>query len=57
MLKILELRSKAQQALGDKFDIRQFHDVVLMNGAVPLTVLEELVDKWIAKVQGEKKAA
>ena len=55
MLKILQLRSKAQTALGDKFDIRQFHDVVLMNGSVPLTVLEELVDKWIAKVKDEKK--
>lgn len=57
MIKILELRTKAQQALGDKFDIRQFHDVVLMNGPVPLTVLEELVDKWIEKTKGEKKAS
>ena len=57
MLKILALRTKAQDALGDKFDIRQFHDVVLMNGAVPLNVLEELVDKYIAKVQKEKKAS
>ena len=47
MLKILELREKAQKSLGDKFDIRQFHDVVLLNGAVPLTVLEELVDSWV----------
>ena len=57
MLKILELRTKAEKELGDKFDIRQFHDVVLMNGAVPLTVLEELVDKWIAKTKGEKKTS
>ena len=56
MLKILALRSKAQTALGDKFDIRQFHDVILMNGAVPMTVLEELVDKYIAKVKEETKA-
>ena len=55
MIKILELRAKAQAALGDKFDIRDFHDVVLMNGAVPLTVLEELVDKWIAKVKDQNK--
>jgi len=55
MLKILQLREKAQKALGDKFDIRQFHDVVLMNGAVPLNVLEDLVDKYIAKTQGEAK--
>ncbi len=47
MLKILELREKSKKALGDKFDIKKFHDVVLINGAVPLTVLEELVDKMI----------
>ena len=57
MLKILALRDKAKAALGDKFDIRQFHDVVLMNGSVPLTVLEELVDKYIARVKDEKKAS
>ncbi|MFN8310337.1 MAG: DUF885 domain-containing protein [Chitinophagales bacterium] len=46
MLKILELREQAKKDLGDQFDIREFHDVILMNGAVPLTILEELVDKW-----------
>lgn len=56
MLKIMELRKKAESELGDKFDIRQFHDVVLMNGAVPLTVLEELVNKYIEKTKGEKKS-
>ncbi|WP_100658302.1 DUF885 domain-containing protein [Alteromonas flava] len=49
MLKILELRAKAQQALGDKFDIREFHDVVLANGPVPLNVLEQFVDSYIAE--------
>ena len=49
MMKILELRSKAQNALGDRFDIRDFHDVVLKNGAVPLAILEELVDQYIAE--------
>ncbi len=48
MMKILELREKAQQELGDKFDLREFHNVVLTNGAVPLTILEELIDDYIA---------
>lgn len=47
MLKILELRAKAKQQLGAKFDLRQFHDVVLTNGPVPLDVLEELVARWV----------
>ncbi|WP_240612713.1 DUF885 domain-containing protein [Alteromonas flava] len=51
MIKILELREKARTALGDKFDIRQFHDVVLGGGAVPLPILERLIDEWIASQQ------
>ncbi len=51
MIKIMELRSKAKTALGDKFDIREFHDVVLKNGAVPLDVLESLVDDYIKAKQ------
>ena len=51
-LKILELRDKARTALGDRFDIRDFHAVVLENGAVPLDVLEELVDRYIAQKRG-----
>jgi len=51
MLKILELREKAKKSLGEKFDIRQFHEVVLGNGSVPLDVLEELVDRWIKSKQ------
>jgi uncharacterized protein (DUF885 family) len=47
MIKILELREKAKSALGAKFDIRDFHDVVLKNGAVPLPVLESLVNDYI----------
>jgi uncharacterized protein (DUF885 family) len=52
MLRILELREKAKKSLGDKFDIRQFHEVVLSNGSVPLDVLEELVNRWIKSKQG-----
>ncbi len=48
MLKILELREKAKAALGSKFDIREFHDVILTNGAVPLDTLEGLIDSYIA---------
>ncbi len=52
-LKILELRDKARAELGDKFSLKDFHTVVLENGAVPLTVLERLVDEWIAKVKAQ----
>jgi uncharacterized protein (DUF885 family) len=48
MLKIQELRQRAEQALGAAFDIRAFHDVVLGGGALPLTILEQRVDDWIA---------
>ena len=47
MIKIQDLRETAETRLGDKFDIREFHDVVLANGSVPLNVLEELVEDWI----------
>ncbi|WP_282109463.1 DUF885 domain-containing protein [Shewanella algicola] len=47
MIKILSLREKAKKQLGDKFDIRDFHTLVLKNGPLPLDVLEEQVDKWI----------
>jgi len=48
MLKILELRKKAKDAIGDKFDIRDFHEVVISHGAIPLDVLEDFVDDYIA---------
>ena len=51
MLKIQELRRKAETGLGPRFDIRGFHDTVLGGGALPLTVLEKRVDRWIAERQ------
>ncbi|HEX2763923.1 MAG TPA: DUF885 domain-containing protein [Allosphingosinicella sp.] len=47
-LKISELRARAEKALGPRFDIRQFHEQVLMSGALPLAVLERKIDDWIA---------
>jgi uncharacterized protein (DUF885 family) len=47
-LKIVELRDRAQKALGSRFDLRAFHDVVLRNGTIPLDLLEEQVDSYIA---------
>ena len=47
-LKISELRARAEKALGPKFDVRKFHTAVLMDGALPLDVLEAKVDRWIA---------
>ena len=48
-LKILELRARAKAKLGLKFDIRDFHDAVLVNGAMPLNLLEAQIDDWIAE--------
>jgi uncharacterized protein (DUF885 family) len=53
-LKILELRSRAQQALGPKFDIRAFHDQVIDSGALPMDVLESRIDTWIATQKAGK---
>ncbi len=49
--KILELREKAKAALGDKFDIKKFHDIVLKYGGIPLNVLEELINEYIESNQ------
>ena len=49
MNKIMELREKAKSQLGENFDIRKFHDVVLLDGAIPLNILEKKVDDWIAE--------
>jgi uncharacterized protein (DUF885 family) len=50
-LKVLELRARAKKALGDRFDLREFHNVVLGSGAVPLTMLEKMVDEYIRKAK------
>jgi uncharacterized protein (DUF885 family) len=47
MMKIQSLRREAQDALGDKFDVRQFHDLVLKNGALPMSLLAEQIRNWI----------
>ena len=47
MLKLLELRANARVSLGEQFDVRGFHEVVLSNGAVPLNILEDLVNQWV----------
>jgi uncharacterized protein (DUF885 family) len=47
-MKIVELRAKAEKALGAKFDLRAFHDAVLAEGSVPLPVLEQRIDAFIA---------
>ena len=56
-LKILELRARAQKALGDKFDIRAFHDQVIDSGALPLDILEQRIDAWIARQTTASPAA
>jgi uncharacterized protein (DUF885 family) len=47
-LKIVELRRRAEKALGQKFDVKAFHDEMLKDGAIPLDVLEAKIDRWIA---------
>jgi len=51
-LKIRELRKKAEDALGDKFSIKEFHNQILNSGSLPLVLLEEKIEGWIAKVKG-----
>jgi len=53
-LKIKELKARAQAALGERFDIRGFHNALLDDGALPLTLLESRIDEWIA---GRQRAA
>jgi uncharacterized protein (DUF885 family) len=53
-LKILELRQRAQQQLGDRFDLRKFHDEVLGAGILPLTILDQRIDQWIQRQKAKK---
>lgn len=55
MLKLLELRTKAQTALGDKFKLTEFHQTILQNGSMPLELLERVVDDYIAAHQSASK--
>ena len=54
-LKIMELREQARARLGEEFDIREFHDVILANGPVPLSVMEENVAAWVAGPEGRDR--
>jgi uncharacterized protein (DUF885 family) len=57
MMKILELRERARQALGARFDLRAFHDMVLGSGPLPMPILEENVARWIVAQKATPAAA
>jgi uncharacterized protein (DUF885 family) len=46
------LRNKAQEALGEKFDVKRFHTQILIDGALPMPILEAKIDRWIAQEKG-----
>jgi len=51
-LKIEELRAKAKAELGAKYDDRGFHDTILLSGSMPLAMLEQRIDEWVARTKG-----
>jgi uncharacterized protein (DUF885 family) len=55
-LAMLRLREQAEKELGPKFDLRDFHEVILMNGPMPLAVLEDVVQEWIKAQQAKPSA-
>jgi len=55
-LKIIELRERAKARLGERFDLRRFHNAVIDNGALPLDTLDKLIDEWIAAAAGKAPA-
>jgi uncharacterized protein (DUF885 family) len=57
MLKIMELRHRAEAALGPRFDVKAFDDLIISDGSQPLPVLERRVDQWIAARQGAPRPA
>jgi len=55
-LKITELRARASKALGKGFDVREFHDQILKDGSLPLSVLDAKIDRWIADKTEQTKS-
>ncbi len=55
MMKILELREKAKKKLGNQFNLKEFHNVVLKNEAVPLDILDEIVESYIDETLADSK--
>ena len=56
-LKILELRARAEKALGNDFDLKAFHDQILTTGSLPMAVMEAKIDLWIEKQLKQKASA